>query len=94
MIPAVASLAKRCLLGSGHYARRLKDDRFPGVAVLCYHGVRPRDGARMDFPGLHVTLDELDAHCRLLRETCNPISLDDWRRALGAGGRCPRDPWS
>jgi peptidoglycan/xylan/chitin deacetylase (PgdA/CDA1 family) len=92
MIPAVASLAKRCLLGSGHYARRLKHDRFPGVAVLCYHGVRPRDGARMDFAGLHVTVDELDAHCRLLRETCNPISLDDWRRALGGGRPLPPRP--
>ena len=92
MIPAVASLAKRCLLGSGHYARRLKGDRFPGVAVLCYHGVRPHAGARMDFAGLHVTLDELDAHCRLLRETCNPISLDDWRRALGGGPPLPPRP--
>jgi peptidoglycan/xylan/chitin deacetylase (PgdA/CDA1 family) len=92
MIPAVASLAKRCLLGSGHYARRLSSDRFPGVAVLCYHGVRADDGARMNFSGLHVTLDELDAHCRLLRETCHPISLDDWRRALGGGPPLPPRP--
>jgi len=92
VIPAVASLAKRCLLGSGHYARRLRDDRFPGVAVLCYHGVRPRDGVRMDFAGLHVGLQELDAHCRLLRETCHPISLDDWRRALGGGPPLPSRP--
>ena len=41
MIPAVASLAKRCLLGSGHYARRLKGDRFPGVAVFLQSGPPP-----------------------------------------------------
>jgi peptidoglycan/xylan/chitin deacetylase (PgdA/CDA1 family) len=69
---------KRALLAAGHYARRLRGDRFPGVAVLCYHGVRGDEP--MPFSGLHVTARELESHCRLLRETCHPISLDEWRR--------------
>ena len=36
---AFASLVKQGLLGSGHYPRRLRRDTFPGVAVLCYHGI-------------------------------------------------------
>jgi peptidoglycan/xylan/chitin deacetylase (PgdA/CDA1 family) len=85
---------KRALLGLGHYARRLRKQRFPGVAVLCYHGIRP-DGPPppgMAFPGLHVTQGEFDAHCRLLRETCHPISLDDWRAAWGGGRPLPERP--
>ena len=43
MNPTLSSLAKRCFQTVGHYARRLHDDAFPGVAVLCYHGVQADD---------------------------------------------------
>jgi len=86
--------AKRTLLCAGYYARRLRADRFPGVAVLCYHGVRDDRWAAgtMVFEDLHVRAGELEAHCRLLRETCQPISLTDWRTALRNGSSLPARP--
>lgn len=79
----IRGAAKTALLGAGHYARRLARDRFPGVAVLCYHGIRADDerpGA-WPFEDLHVRASELDAHCRFLRAHCDPIGLDQWRAA-------------
>jgi peptidoglycan/xylan/chitin deacetylase (PgdA/CDA1 family) len=85
--------AKRALFSAGHYVRRLRGDAFPGIAVLCYHGVRtgnsPGGGA---FEGLHVAAHDLEAHCRFLRETCSPISLDQWRSALNGGPALPARP--
>jgi peptidoglycan/xylan/chitin deacetylase (PgdA/CDA1 family) len=83
--------AKRTLFGLGHYGRRLRADRFPGVAVLCYHAVRPDDWAagRMAFEGLHVRAAELDAHCRVLTSMCHPISFARWRAALDGGPPLP-----
>lgn len=80
---SVRSTMKTALLGAGHYARRLSRDRFPGVAVLCYHGIRADDEPHGAWPfeGLHVRASELDAHCRFLRAHCDPIGLDDWRAA-------------
>ena len=75
---------KRVLLSTGQYGRRLRDLAFPGVAVLCYHGVR-EDGQRpgsLPFEDLHVTAAELAEHARVVRETCHPISLEQWRAAL------------
>jgi peptidoglycan/xylan/chitin deacetylase (PgdA/CDA1 family) len=79
---------KETLLAGGWYRRRLERDRFPGVAVLCYHAVRTDDepGGQLPFEKLHVRAAELEAHCRLIRDTCNPLSLDDWR-AVHAGKR-------
>src|SRR5882762_10883870 len=85
---------KQLLLTTGHYRRRLERDRFSGVAVLCYHAVRPDswpDG-RMAFEGLHVRASELDAHCRLLTSTCHPITLAQWRAALDGGPPLPDRP--
>jgi peptidoglycan/xylan/chitin deacetylase (PgdA/CDA1 family) len=85
---------KRLLLATGHYRRRLERDRFSGVAVLCYHAVRPDswpDG-RMAFEGLHVRASELDAHCRVLKSTCHPITLAQWRAALDGGPPLPARP--
>jgi len=83
--------AKRTLLGLGHYKRRLRANRFPGVAVLCYHAVRPDDwpAGRMVFEGLHVRAAELDAHCRVLTSMCHPISFARWRAALDGGPPLP-----
>jgi peptidoglycan/xylan/chitin deacetylase (PgdA/CDA1 family) len=94
MRATLARAVKTGLEVSGHYVRRLREDRFPGVAVLCYHGVRP-DGLRpgaTTFEGLHVTATELDAHCRLLRAACHPISLERWRQALAGGPPLPARP--
>jgi peptidoglycan/xylan/chitin deacetylase (PgdA/CDA1 family) len=70
---------KRALFGGGYYHRRLARARFPGVAILCYHGVR---GAQESVPfnELHVTSETFARHCKLIAETCNPISVDDLRR--------------
>lgn len=91
---AVTSAVKRGLLSVGHYARRLHRDRFPGVAVLAYHGVRADDWqpGTMVFEGLHVRASELDAHCRLLCETCHPIGLAQWRAARDGGAPLPARP--
>jgi len=82
---------KRTLLGLGHYKRRLRAKPFSGVAVLCYHAVRPDDwpADRMAFEGLHVRAAELEAHCRVLASMCHPISLARWRAALHGGPPLP-----
>ena len=63
MNAAVAAFAKQSFLVTGYYARRLRSDSFPGVAILCYHGVTgdgPAD-PRMNFMNLHVRADDLEA---------------------------------
>ena len=94
MNATVAAFAKRSFLATGYYARRLRSDAFPGVAVLCYHGVTGASPAdpRMNFTNLHVRADDLEAHCRLLRDTCHPITLEDWRRARDGGRPLPARP--
>ena len=89
-----APLVKRGLLGLGHYRRALRRSRFPGVAVLGYHGLRADDwpDGSMAFENLHVRASTFDAHCRVIRETCNPISLGDWRAALSGGTPLPPRP--
>jgi peptidoglycan/xylan/chitin deacetylase (PgdA/CDA1 family) len=81
----LAPAVKRGLLASGHYRRKLSRDRFPGVAVLCYHAVRPDDAPEgsMAFEGLHVRAHELEEHCQLIRKSCDPIRLSTW---LDSGG--------
>jgi peptidoglycan/xylan/chitin deacetylase (PgdA/CDA1 family) len=44
----------------------------------------------MAFENLHVRASTFDAHCRLIGDTCDPISLDDWRAALS--GQVPLPP--
>jgi peptidoglycan/xylan/chitin deacetylase (PgdA/CDA1 family) len=92
--PAVAALVKRALFSAGHYPRRLQRDAFPGVAVLCYHAVRTDDqpAGTMHFEDLHVRASELDGHCRLVRDTCQPISLDQWRAARAGTQSLPPRP--
>jgi len=89
---AVRSHAKALLMSAGHYGRRLAGRRFPGVAVLCYHGVRsdhlPK-GA-MPLEALHVGQRELSEHCRLIAETCHPIELATFQAALAGGPLPPR----
>lgn len=83
---------KRGALAAGHYRRALRHSAFPGVAVLAYHGIRD-DGwpaGAMPFENLHVRASTFEAHCRVIRESCDPISLDDWRAALAGGVLPPR----
>ena len=87
-------IVKNMLWVTGHYARRLSRDAFPGVAVLGYHGVRADDwpSGTMAFEELHVRAQELEDHCRLLRQSCHPIRLRDWQRALDGGSPLPKRP--
>jgi peptidoglycan/xylan/chitin deacetylase (PgdA/CDA1 family) len=85
---------KRGLLAAGHYRRALRRSRFPGVAVLGYHGLRGDDwpDGSMAFENLHVRASTFEAHCRVIRETCDPITLDDWRAALLGTAPLPPRP--
>ena len=84
-----AALAKHCLQAVGHYRRKLESDRFPGAAVLCYHGVRSSSSEGPLFRELHVTRDELEAHCEFLTRACHPISLDTWLAAAAGEQALP-----
>lgn len=89
-----ALIAKDALWRAGWYRRRLDGDAFPGVLVLCYHGLRS-DRWRADepsFPNLHLDPDTFDAHCRVLRSGCHPIGLDDWRAARAGKRALPARP--
>ena len=85
----LVAAVKRGLLTMGQYRRTLARTTLPGVAVLGYHGLRADDlpAGAMAFENLHVRATTFDAHCRVIRECCDPISLDDWREA--AAGRAP-----
>jgi peptidoglycan/xylan/chitin deacetylase (PgdA/CDA1 family) len=74
---SLTGTAKAGLLATRWYAHRLEHDAFPGVAVLCYHGLRPASRATKDIPfaNLHVTDETFESHCRLIAETCHPIDL-------------------
>jgi peptidoglycan/xylan/chitin deacetylase (PgdA/CDA1 family) len=89
---AVTQQGKRGLLAVGHYRRVLRRTRFPGVVVLCYHALRTDEApaGTMPFENLHVRASTFDRHCRLAHDTCDPISLDDWRAAID--GRAPLPP--
>jgi peptidoglycan/xylan/chitin deacetylase (PgdA/CDA1 family) len=85
---------KRWLHTVGYYRRELAQKSFPGVAVLCYHGVRDDrlPAGSLPFENLHVRAGELADHCRLIRATCHPISLEQWRAALAGGPPLPKRP--
>lgn len=88
---SIRSRAKRALASLAFYRSRLVPRRFPGVAVLAYHGVRDDGWARgtMRFEPLHVTASQLDAHCRMLRALgCTVISPAEWMD-IASGRREP-----
>ncbi len=91
---AAAQSLKRGLLAAGHYRRALRRARFPGVVVLGYHGLRGDhwpDGS-MAFENLHVRASTFAAHCRVIRDSCDPISLDDWRASIAGTAPLPPRP--
>lgn len=90
----VRAAVKDALMSWGVYARRLQRQVFPGVAVLGYHGLRRAvwPASTMAFENLHVTVETFEAQCAVLRETCHPISLDDWRAARAGRRPLPDRP--
>jgi len=91
---AVAQSGKRSLLALGYYRGALSRARFPGPVVLCYHGLRADEApdGSMAFENLHVRASTFAEHCALVRETCHPISLDDWRDGLAGEKTLPDRP--
>jgi len=87
-LSSVQQAIKRSLFALGYYHQRLSRAVFPGVAVLCYHGIRTTDDSTQ-FSGLHVTKSTFERHCRLIAEACDPISLDEFREARQTGRQLP-----
>src|SRR4051794_8946598 len=88
-----ADSVKSQLLTSGWYSSRLAHTAFPGVLVLCYHGIRPTmDEDGMPLANLHVAVDTFEAHCRLLANTCHPIDLATFCAARASGRPLPERP--
>lgn len=94
MNPVVSAGIKAALLAAGWYGWRVRRRPLPGVLTLCYHGVRPTSWRRDEaaFSNLHVASDTFDGHCRVIAETCHPITLDMWREALAGGRALPDRP--
>jgi hypothetical protein len=94
VIRSLVFAVKAGLLDVGWYARRLEKDVFPGVVVLCYHGLRPSnaDDQRIPFANLHVVADWFDSHCRMIAETCHPIDLETFCRARSGADPLPDRP--
>jgi peptidoglycan/xylan/chitin deacetylase (PgdA/CDA1 family) len=88
----LSAAVKQGMLTLGQYRRTLAHTTLPGVAVLGYHGLRADDlpAGSMAFENLHVRASTFEAHCRVVRECCDPITLDDWREA--AAGRTSLPP--
>ena len=77
------------LLASAWYAYLLEHYAFPGVLVLCYHGMRPRIAVGdLPFANLHCDRQVFEEHCRMIADTCHPIDLDDLLRRPQHGERC------
>jgi peptidoglycan/xylan/chitin deacetylase (PgdA/CDA1 family) len=94
MKETLAGAVKQGLLTTGQYRRTLARTTLPGVAVLGYHGLRADDlpVGSMAFENLHVRASTFDAHCRVIRECCDPITLDDWRAAAAGRAALPPRP--
>jgi len=90
----LAAAVKQSLLTLGRYTRALENMSFPGVAVLCYHGVRDNTMAKRTIPlqDLHIRTSTFLSHCRLIRDTCHPVSVDDLRAALAGRAKLPARP--
>jgi peptidoglycan/xylan/chitin deacetylase (PgdA/CDA1 family) len=90
----LVAAGKQSLLALGQYRRALARATFPGVAVLGYHGLRADNlpSGAMAFENLHLRASTFDAHCRVVRQCCDPITLDDWRAAAAGGPPLPPRP--
>ena len=94
MSAPLAAAVKRSLLTLGRYSRVLERTTFPGVAVLCYHGIRDNNLAKRTIPlqDLHIRTSTFMSHCRLIRDMCHPISLEDLRAAREGRSELPSRP--
>jgi peptidoglycan/xylan/chitin deacetylase (PgdA/CDA1 family) len=88
VLSSVRHAVKRSLFAAGYYHHRLSTSTFPGVVVLCYHGIRASDDSTR-FSDLHVTKATFERHCRLISDACNAISLADFRQARHSGRVLP-----
>ena len=86
------AMAKRGLRAAGYYGLRLRGTAFPGIAVLCYHGIFNGDRSNVPFEALHLTSAQFDAHCRAIAAHCSPVSLDEVIDAMENGRRLPPRP--
>jgi peptidoglycan/xylan/chitin deacetylase (PgdA/CDA1 family) len=83
--------AKIGLHAAGWYRRRISQTVFPGVLVLCYHGLRSGSwrSDEPSFPDLHIAPETFDGHCEVIRESCQPIDLDRWRAVISGESAPP-----
>jgi len=88
VLSSVRHAIKRSLFAVGYYHQRLSTSVFPGVAVLCYHGIGTSDDSTR-FSDLHVTKTTFEGHCRLIADACDPISLAEFREVRQSGGALP-----
>ena len=89
MHPRASAAIKSAFYRSGLSARRLRSVQFPGLAVLCYHGLRAGASQGTPFEPLHVAVDTFERHCRLIRDSCDPISADVLLASLDGGAPLP-----
>jgi peptidoglycan/xylan/chitin deacetylase (PgdA/CDA1 family) len=87
-LSSVRHAIKRSLFAIGYYHQRLLTSVLPGVAVLCYHGIRTTDDST-PFSDLHVTTSTFEQHCRLIADACDPVSLAEFREARQSGRPLP-----
>jgi len=94
MNPVVSGAIKAALLATGWYAWRMRRASLPGVLTLCYHGVRSASWRHDEpaFSNLHVSSETFDGHCRVIAETCHPITLEWWREAAAGRRSLPDRP--
>ncbi|HEY2906157.1 MAG TPA: polysaccharide deacetylase family protein [Vicinamibacterales bacterium] len=89
MHPRASAAIKSAFYGSGLYTRRLRSVQFPGLAVLCYHGLRAGPPRGTPFEPLQVAVETFERHCRLIRDSCDPIGADMLLAALDGGAPLP-----
>lgn len=87
----VARILKEVLYRAGFYERVIRERKFPGLLVLCYHGIL-ESGTTVPFRNLHVERRTFEAHCRLLQRTCQPVSLEEWVSVSGGRRSLPPRP--
>lgn len=83
---------RAALAASGWSATRLRRARWPGVVVVCYHGLRSSTAVSLPFGSLHVTRDQFERHCRIYATLCHPIALAEWRAHRERGRALPPRP--
>jgi peptidoglycan/xylan/chitin deacetylase (PgdA/CDA1 family) len=87
----LSSAIKTAVFRSGFYRWQFGKARFPGLAVLCYHGLlAERRG--LPFEPLHLSPSRFESHCRLIRSSFHPVSLDEVCDAWRGGRPLPARP--